>query len=119
MKKLTNHQIFIIVLCVLCVVFGYILNNSDKNVIDDTNIQYRIDSLKKENEAYLNAIIVRNSQNFELSSKIDKLVQKNDSLEKAKKPIIYIIGKYENFKSPNYNASADTMRFIFTENNIK
>jgi hypothetical protein len=119
MRKITNQQILIIILCVICVILGYILNNHKPIQINDTYIQSRLDSLKKENNTYFNDIKTRDKQTIVFKSKIDSLCKANDSLQKLKNKIIYTIGKYENFKSYSYTASADTMQSIFTENNIK
>ena len=103
----------------ICIIMAYILNKTDLSNLNDTYIQKRFDSLKSENKVYLNEINLRDLQVIVFKNKIDSLNTKNDSLLKAKKPIIYTIGKYENFKSPNYTASSDTMYSIFAENNIK
>jgi regulatory protein YycI of two-component signal transduction system YycFG len=119
MRKITNQQIFIIILCVICVFLGYILNNNKPIQINDKYIQSRLDSLKSENISYFKDIEKRNKQVVIYKNKIDSLNNANDSLQKLKNKIIYTIGKYENFKSHSYSASADTMQSIFTENNIK
>jgi regulatory protein YycI of two-component signal transduction system YycFG len=119
MRKITNQQILIIILCVICVFLGYILNNNKPIQINDKYIQSRLDSLKSENISYFKDIEKRNKQVVLYKTKIDSLNKANDSLQKLKNKIIYTIGKYENFKSYSYTASADTMQSIFSENNIK
>lgn len=119
MRKITNQQILIIILCVICLILGYTLNKNKPIQIIDTYIQSRLDSLKSENNAYFNDIKTRDEQTIVFKYKIDSLNKVNDSLQKLKNKIIYTIGKYENFKSYSYTASADTMQNIFTENNIK
>ena len=56
MRKITNNQILIIILCVICVVLGYILNNNKPIQINDKYIQSRLDSLKSENINYFKDI---------------------------------------------------------------
>lgn len=90
----------------------------ENDVIDRVLIKTRIESIENENKLLLKDNESRLSDNRNLLLKIDTLKQLNDSLFKVKRPIIKIINKYENYKSLNHHASADTMRSILSENNI-
>lgn len=90
----------------------------ENDVIDRVLIKTRIDSIENENKLLLKDNESRLSENRNLLLKIDTLKQLNDSLFKVKRPIIKVINKYENYKSLNHHASADTMRSILSENNI-
>ena len=90
----------------------------ENDVIDRVLIKTRIQSIENENKLLLKDNENRLSENRNLLLKIDTLKKINDSLFKVKKPIIKIINKYENYKSLNHHASADTMRSILSENNI-
>jgi hypothetical protein len=117
--KINKDIIWLSLILILSVILVYNSIKPNLSNLNDVYIKKRFDSLKSENKTYLNMINLRDLQVTVFKIKIDSLNKKNDSLQKAKKPIIYTIGKYENFKSPNYIASADTMHSIFTENNIK
>ena len=117
--KLSKDIIWFIIIFVLSNFLTYTLSKKEVPIINENYLKYRLDSLKKENSFILNNINLRNKDIIRYKIKIDSLFVINDSLRKTKKIVIVEINKYENFKSPNYIASADTMRNIFTENNIK
>lgn len=111
--------IIIFILLVFCIMLSFFAFKKVETIIDTARIQIQIDSLNNSNKKLLDEIELRTLENVKYSIQNDSLIAKNDSLQKAKRPIIKIIGKYENFKSSSYIASRDTMRSIFTENNIK
>jgi hypothetical protein len=117
--KINKDIIWLSIILILSIIIAYTLSKPNLSNLNDIYIEKRFDSLKSENKVYLNAINLRDLQVIVFKNKIDSLNTKNDSLLKAKKTIISTIGKYENFKSYSYTASADTMQSIFTENNIK
>ena len=115
---ITKEQFLILVLFIICIFLGLIAMKKENDVIDRVLIKTRIDSLESENKLLISDNNNRLSENKNLLLKIDTLKKLNDSLFKVKKPIIKVINKYENYKSLNHHASADTMRSILSENNI-
>ena len=115
---ITKEKFLILVLLVVCIFLGLIAMKKENDVIDRVLIKTRIESIENENKLLLKDNESRLSDNRNLLLKIDTLKQLNDSLFKVKRPIIKIINKYENYKSLNHHASADTMRSILSENNI-
>jgi thioredoxin-related protein len=115
---ITKEQFLILVLFIVCIFLGLIAMKKENDVIDRVLIKTRIDSIESENKLLLQDNENRLCENRNLLLKIDTLKQLNDSLFKVKRPIIKIINKYENYKSLNHHASADTMRSILSENNI-
>ena len=111
--------IIIFILLALCIILSFFTFKKVEGIIDSVRIEILIDSLNLENEKLLGEINLRTIENINYSKLNDSLISVNNSLQKLKVPIIKIIVKYENFKSPSYVASSDTMRSILTENNIK
>jgi hypothetical protein len=114
-----SKTIIIFILSILCVMLSFFAFKKIETIIDTARIEIIIDSLNTVNKRLLDDIELRNIENKKYSRTNDSLVVKNDSLQKLKSKNKDKIGMYENFKSPNYIASADTMRSIFTENNIE
>jgi hypothetical protein len=117
--KLSKDIIWFIIILILSNFLTFTLSRRNVPIINENYFKERVESLKKENSFFTKSIAIRNKDIIKYKIKIDSLYIANDSLRKIKKTVIIEINKYENFKSPNYIASADTMQSIFTENNIK
>lgn len=114
-----KKTILIVTLSILVIVFGYFTFKSNA-VLGDWHLSERkVDSLSVVNKKLQQVIYDRDANSVKIILVIDSLKKANDLLERKKIPIIKIISKYENYKSSNHNASADTMRSIFSESGIK
>ncbi len=114
--KVTKEQIIIIVLGILCLIFGFIAFHRENNAISSEILKEQIETLNKQNDSLLSAVGSRDLKNVVLKKEIDSLMFLNDSLSKKKSTNNDKIKIYENFKSPNFKSSADSMRKLLSEN---
>jgi len=115
-----NFLKYTILFSFLCVIIGLAINfYSSKKVINlDSNYDRKIDSLYFENKLLKDSINKRELFIISLYKLNDSLTIKNDNLELFRKNTLSKIKKYENYTSPNYKSSIDTMQAIFSEAGI-